>query len=149
MTERSARTMGIDYGEKRIGIAVSDPMGIIAQALTTISYKNFSEAIAEIKAIISDYQITEVVLGYPLTLSGEEGTAARKVRGFLGELEKESKLPIAIMDERFTSKIARDTVKSAGKSPSKNKAKLDQISAAVILQSYLDRKTNRASQAPS
>ncbi|MFQ5770329.1 MAG: Holliday junction resolvase RuvX [bacterium] len=138
MHEIRGRILGLDYGKKRIGVAVSDPMCIIARGLPTIVYKNLPAAINKIEKIISDYHIREVVVGYPLTLKGEVNITTTKAKNFVQDLKKRIALPIVIWDERFTSILAERALKEMGQSPSMDKAKIDQLSASFILQSYLD-----------
>lgn len=132
------RILGIDYGRRRIGVAVSDPMGIIAQALETIDARSSAKAMARIKEIVSEQAVRRIVVGWPLTLKGNHGEAVQAAATFVEKLKKAIELPTVIVDERFTSVIARQTMADAGKSPDKDKGSIDRISAALILQTYLD-----------
>jgi len=134
--------LGIDYGQRRIGIAVSDPLGILATGLPTIVYQTLPDALDQIGKTISDYQVREVVVGLPLNLKGEESGAAQQTRRFIEELRKRFALTISVWDERFTSVLAQRALITIGKSPSRNREKIDQLSAMLLLQNYLD-KLNR------
>ncbi|MFQ5824285.1 MAG: Holliday junction resolvase RuvX [bacterium] len=133
------RILAIDYGQKRIGVAVSDPLGITAQGLPTIVYKKQPEALAKLKNIIDDYKIIKLVIGFPLNMKGDLSAAAKKTKKFIEDLKEEFALPTILWDERFTSVQAQRTIIEIGKSPSRNKEKVDQISAMLILQNYLDK----------
>ncbi len=132
------RILGIDFGEKRLGIAVSDPMRIIAQSLPTLTCRSPSDAIEQVAEVVEVYEVGEIVIGLPVTLSGSSGVAADKVTRFADRLQQQFDLPVTFVDERFTSVIAEKALRSAGKEPSRNKSKIDRISASLILQSYLD-----------
>lgn len=130
--------MAIDYGQKRIGVAVSDPTRTIAQGLPTIVYKSLPEALEKIDKLVEEYQIQLVVVGMPLTMNGEVGSTARKVEVFVGFLKKRYSVPVVLWDERLTSVVAAKTIRESGKSPSRNKSKIDELAARLILQNYLD-----------
>lgn len=132
------RLLAIDYGQKRIGVAVSDPTRTIAQGLPTIVYKSLPEALEKIDELVEEYQIQLVVVGMPLTMNGEVGSAARKVEVFVGFLKKRYSVPVVLWDERLTSVVAAKTIRESGKSPSRNKSKIDELAARLILQNYLD-----------
>lgn len=132
------RILGIDYGEVRIGLALTDPLGIIAYPLITI--KNDSKAILEIKKVISEYGVEKIVLGYPLKENGEETKLSKKIIIYKQILEKEFGLSVELFDERYSSEIAKqriiETVPS--KKKRRNKSLIDKNAAAVILQDYLE-----------
>lgn len=136
--EINKRILAIDFGEKRIGVAVSDPMKIIAQPLPTIESKSKKKMFRELLEIISRYDLSLIIVGMPYNLKGRIGRTGEKVEEFIGELQKKVAVPIKIWDERFTSLMAERTIHEMGKSPSRNKSKIDQISAQLILQNYLD-----------
>lgn len=139
MSKLKGRILAIDFGLKRIGVAVSDPLGITAQGLPTIVYERLPEALTKLEDIIVKYSIIKLVVGFPLNMKGETGTAAKNVKKFVEKLKEEYSLTTILWDERLTSVQAERTIREIGKSPSRNKTKLDQISAILILQSYLDR----------
>lgn len=133
------RVLGIDYGSKRIGVSVSDPLQIIAQALETIPNNSRTfEAIAE---IVQREQVGCVVVGMPLNLKGEKAQKAQEVMEFMKQLQKMVEIEILTWDERFTSSLAHDTLLRMGtkkKERRVNKGRVDSMAAAIMLQSFLD-----------
>jgi len=132
------RILALDIGEKRIGVAVSDPIGIIPCGLETISYRNNRDLIAQLKELVRSYNVFKIVAGLPLRLSGEEGTSAKKVRELGQKIEEKLKVPVEYWDERMTSVQAKKYMILMGDKTGKKKAKIDMISATVILQNYLE-----------
>lgn len=135
------RIVGIDFGTRRTGIAVADPLGMFARTLGTFSP---DEALAALRRLDADEGITIVVIGWPLTPDGKEGAAVERTAAYARRIEKA--LPharIEQMDERFTSAEARELMLQAGvpRQRREKKGRLDAAAAAVILQSYLDSKT--------
>ena len=133
----------LDYGRKRVGIAVTDPVQIIASAVETV-------ATHDIRTYIKDYlgreDIDEVVIGYPRNLKNEPSEAVQYIDPFLKWFRKEfPDVPLVLYDERFTSKMAEDSLIRAGvpKQARRNKSLVDKISASLILQSYLESEQNR------
>ncbi|MCQ2168369.1 MAG: Holliday junction resolvase RuvX [Bacteroidales bacterium] len=134
------RIVGIDYGRARVGVAVSDPLGIFASPVDTVVSANIID-------YLQKYSRTETVekfvVGYPLNLDGSHAEAAADVDVFLKRLQKAFPgIPVALEDERFTSVLAHRAMIEGGmkKSDRKNKKSVDKISAAIILQGYLDKK---------
>lgn len=128
--------MALDYGEKRIGIAVSDPLGIIATGLTSVP------DLTELKKVLDQYHdVTAIIVGLPKTLKGELGISAQKVLEFIDQLKQVCLLPIKILDERLTTVEAEKSLLATGLSRAKRKKVIDQSAAAVLLQSYLDQQT--------
>ncbi len=136
------RILGIDYGTKRIGIAISDPLGITASGIAVLGKgESFDQDIREIKKIIKKYEgVDEIVVGLPKTLAGEIGIAASALLEFVAALKKEFKLAVDTWDERLTTAEAEKMLISAGLSREKRKKVIDQSAAANILQGYLDRR---------
>ncbi|MDZ7332422.1 MAG: Holliday junction resolvase RuvX [candidate division KSB1 bacterium] len=134
----TGRILGIDYGVRRLGVAISDPMRTIAQGLPTIKISGLQQMLAELEAIIIGQQVTEIVVGWPLNLKGEATVAAQQVDRFIQQLQQRFHLPIHRWDERWSSIEAQRTIHQFDKSPSRLKAKVDQIAAILILQSFLD-----------
>lgn len=136
------RILGVDYGDKRIGVAISDPLGIMAQGVAVIGKgESFEGDIRELKRIIKKYEgVDEIVVGLPKTLAGKIGPQAEKALAFVEALKKEFKLNIVTWDERLTTVEAERTLIEAGLSRQKRKKIIDKSAAAAILQSYLDRK---------
>jgi putative Holliday junction resolvase len=136
------RILGIDYGDKRIGVAISDPLGLTAQAVAVIGKgEDFKQDINELKKIIKKYEgVDEIIVGLPKTMAGEIGKQAQKVLEFVGALKGSFKININTWDERLTTVEAEKTLISAGLSREKRKKVIDKSAATYILQSYLDRK---------
>lgn len=133
------KTLGIDYGEKRIGTALSDDLFITAQPYETIHYKEKSEAIRRIGEIISGKMAKRIVVGIPLTLRGEEGYKAEEVAEFITALKNSfPSIEIKTWDERLTTSQAEKIMIEGGASRIKRKSKIDTLAAAIMLQSYMD-----------
>ncbi len=135
------RILGLDIGEKRIGVAVSDPMGWTAQGLFTLTRGKLPEDLLEIQAICQKYEAEKVVVGYPINMNGTIGPKALEVKEFARMLEERLQLPIELWDERLTSRAAERVLLEADISRRKRKKVLDKLAAVGILQSYLDCKT--------
>lgn len=134
------RTVGIDYGRARVGVAQSDPLGIFASPLETVPS---AKIIEYLKNLAAKDEIVRFVVGYPLNLNGAPAQAAPDVDVFLNTLRKAfPDTPVALEDERFTSVLAHRAMIDGGmkKSDRRDKNQVDKISAAIILQSYLDKK---------
>ncbi|MCR5548833.1 MAG: Holliday junction resolvase RuvX [Bacteroidales bacterium] len=134
------RTIGIDYGRARVGVAVSDPLGVFASPLGTVPA---AKIIDYLQSYSSSETIVRFVVGYPVNLNGAPSEAAKDVDAFLKKLKKRfPDIPVTLEDERFTSVLAHRAMIDGGmkKSERRDKASVDKISAAIILQGYLDRK---------
>jgi putative Holliday junction resolvase len=142
--------LGLDVGDKRIGVAIADPLGIAAHPLVTIERnKGKDETFKNITEIIRNRSVAVVVIGYPIELSGNIGSQAQKVEKFKNELERElkkvfSSLEIVLWDERFTSTQADHFLIGSKLKDRARRAARDQISAALILESYLNANANRS-----
>ncbi len=134
------RILALDVGEKNIGLAISDELGLIAQGLPTLRHRTKDEDISAIADILKVHHITEVVVGMPINLDGSLGKKAQEVAVFFEDLKKRITLPIKVWDERFTSVQAEKVLLEAGLSRKKRKRKIDQLAARLILQNYLDAK---------
>jgi len=132
------RILCIDYGSKRIGLAICDELGLTAQALTTITRKNREKDLEEIEAVIKQYNVEKIVVGYPLRLDGTEGIQCEKVNRFVDILESRFSLPIIKWDETLSTKEAEEILIEANISRKKRKDVVDKLAAAIILKSYLD-----------
>lgn len=131
------RTMGIDYGEVRIGIAISDPLGYTAQGLAVVAN------IEEVKKTIKQYDdISEIVVGLPKTMRGEIGPSAQKVLDFVEELKKTVSIPVVTWDERLTSTQANKMFDEAGVSEKKRRQFIDKTAAVLILRNYMECKAS-------
>ena len=137
------RIIGIDYGRKRVGVAVTDPLGIFASALDTV---HSAKIIDYLKKYASNENVVRFVVGYPMNMNGKPSEAAKDVDIFLKHLAKAfADIPVTLEDERFTSLLAHRAMIEGGmsKKDRMNKESVDKISAAIILQSYLDRRQPR------
>jgi len=132
------RVAAIDYGEKRIGIAISDPSGRIALPLTQVA--GGKQALSHIEKALASYKndLLRIVVGLPLLLSGQESEMTKKVRLFGEELEKFFSLPVVFVDERLSSKQADKQLKELSYNRKKRNEKIDIVSAALLLQHHLD-----------
>ena len=136
-----ARIMAFDFGTKRLGIAVTDPMQLFATGLTTIHPKDVIEFL---KKYLQTEQIETFIVGEPKQMDGTPSQSAPQVKGFVTILKKNfPDIPVEMMDERFTSKMASATIAQSGlkKSDRQNKALIDTVSATIILQSYMEKKS--------
>ena len=131
------RILAVDYGERRIGVAVSDELEITAQGLKTIEVKNESEILSRIALIAKDKRAERVVVGLPLNMDGTESEKSKKVREFGEMLAEETSLQVVFWDERMTSMQAKRVMREMNKKTYKNKPVVDRISATLILQNYL------------
>lgn len=135
----AGRILAIDYGERRIGLAVSDPMRIIVSGLTTLEVKNEIEAIQKIKSVAEEQEAVLIVLGDPLQKDGTEGPKTKKVRLFAEKLKHQLEIPIILWDERMSSVTAKKLlIETESKKKRRNKQKLDELAAVVILRHYMD-----------
>ena len=135
----SGRILGIDYGRKRIGLAMSDPFQIMASTLDTIPNANHNLATENIALIVKEQNISAIVVGKPLHMSGDEGKMMQEVKVFVNSLENRISIPIFLWDERWTTIRAEKLLIETGRSPSHSRNKIDQLAAAFLLQSFLDR----------
>jgi putative Holliday junction resolvase len=135
------RTMGLDVGTKTVGIAVSDALGITAQGLTTLRRTNLKSDLAEMKRLVAEHEVTRLVVGLPLNMDGSEGPRAQSTRAFARNLARETELPIALWDERWSTAAVERELIGADVSRAKRAAVVDQHAAAFILQGALDRLT--------
>ena len=132
------RVLALDVGSKRIGVAISDPLGITAQGLETIQRQNKRRDWQALAAIVNKYQVGEIVVGLPLRLSGAEGTQSEKMRLFADELRARFGLPVHLWDERWTSTQANRLLRETKLSIQKRGQVVDRMAAVLILQSWLE-----------
>ena len=131
-----ARYLGIDYGTKRVGLAISDGLGLTARPLEVVPR---SEILARIEDLVSTYAVTCLIIGLPTGLSGHEGDAAAEARRLGDELGEATGLDVEYVDERFTSRIAEEALLGSGMRRRERRETVDKVAAAIILQAYLDR----------
>jgi len=132
------RILGLDVGSKRIGIAVSDPLGITAQGLPTLQRKNKRQDLAALEQLIKDYEVSEIVIGLPLRMSGVEGTQSEKTRAFAEDLRRRFGLPVHLWDERLTSAEANRLLRGTELSIEKRAKAVDRMAAVLILQAWIE-----------
>lgn len=138
-----SRVLGIDFGERRVGLAVSDPTGTIAQPLPTLQRRRGKRApVAQVARLAAERGVSRIVIGLPLTLAGEESEWTREVRTFGDHLAERTGLPVDYLDERMTSVRAERAVRSLGlpKHRREEKSRVDAAAAMLILQDYLNLK---------
>jgi putative holliday junction resolvase len=133
------RVLGLDVGARRIGLAVTDPLGITAQGLETLERKNKKHDFAYLNRILREYAVKEIVVGLPLRMSGQEGTQSEKIRIFAEELEKKFGLPVHFWDERLTSAEANRFLRDSELSIEKRAKAVDRMAAVLILQGWMER----------
>ena len=132
------RIIGIDYGEVRVGISLSDLTQTIAKPFKTISYKNFDDLLTKLKEIIIANEVDKLVVGVPYNMKGEDTKQTLKVKEFISFLESNLSYDIALIDERLSSIEAEKTMHKMNIKTGHNKSDIDKIAASVILQEYLD-----------
>lgn len=135
------RILGLDYGSKTVGVAVSDPLGLTAQAVETIWRKqenHLRQTLARIDELAAEYQVERIVLGYPKNMNNTIGERAEKALEFQQMLEKRTGLQVIMWDERLTTVEANRTLMEASVRRENRKKYLDQLAAVFILQGYLD-----------
>lgn len=135
------RIMGLDFGSKTVGVAISDPLLITAQGITTIRRKGenkLRQTLAQIEAMIEEYGVSEIVLGNPKHMNADEGERSQLSAEFKGMLERRTGLPVILWDERLTTAAAEKTLIEANVRREHRKEYVDKIAAVLILQGYLD-----------
>jgi putative Holliday junction resolvase len=135
---RPGRVLGLDVGSRRIGIAVSDPLGITAQGLETLQRRNKRTDLAALERVIREYGVREIVVGLPLRMSGAEGTQSDKMQVFAEELRKRFRLPVHLWDERLTSAEANRLLRETELSIEKRAKAVDRMAAVLILQGWME-----------
>jgi putative holliday junction resolvase len=137
------RIMAIDFGSKRIGLAVTDELGMTAQGLPTLHRTNKRNDFDQLRRTIKQYTVAEIVMGLPLRMSGEAGIQAEKVEAFAEELRARFKLPVHLFDERLTSVEANRVLDEADVGGRNRKNVVDQLAAVLILQAVMEMRTSR------
>jgi putative Holliday junction resolvase len=139
-----ARLLALDLGERRIGVAVSDPTGMLARPLTTVVRASREDDFEAISYLIEEHAAKGVIIGLPLSLNGTEGPQARRIRRYAERLAKALDVPIQFWDERYSSVEAAEILSEKRGRPARARGELDAMAAAIILQSYLDAQTPTA-----
>jgi putative Holliday junction resolvase len=137
------RILGLDVGTRTIGVAVSDPLGITAQPVTTIRRTKMDADMAELRGIIELYNASLLVVGYPRNMNGSVGEQAQYVDRFVEEMGAQVSLPVELVDERLTTRMAQQAMKAGNVKAARRKEIIDQQAAALILQSYMDRQSRQ------
>ena len=132
-----SRILALDYGTKRIGVALSDELRWTAQPLETFERRTLDRDVTHIASLVNTHEVGQVVLGFPLQLDGREGLAVQAMREFAVRLEQGLSVPLVLWDERLTTKAAEDLLIAADVSRKKRKGAVDRVAAAILLQSYL------------
>ncbi len=132
------RILALDHGSVRVGVAVSDELKTIAQPLEFIPAEPFAALLARLREILRDKEVELILVGLPRNMDGTLGPAAQKAQAFVTALQEAIKVPIKTLDERFTSVQANRLLIQAGVRRERRRQKVDQMAAAILLQSYLD-----------
>ena len=135
------RILGLDYGDKTVGVAVTDELGFTAQPVTTVVRERSSKlrkTYQELEKIIEQYSVEKIVVGMPYNMDGSEGERTERTRAFISELSRRTGLEIIEVDERLTTVEADEVLQDMGVPASERKAYIDKIAAAIILKSYLN-----------
>ena len=131
------KALGIDLGDARVGVAVSDDLGMLAHPLETISTQS-TNVLKRVLALAGERTVETIIVGMPRNMNGSHGPAADKARAFIEELRRETTLPIVAWDERLSTVSAQRALQEAGRNTRKQKSVIDQVAAQIILQSWLD-----------
>ncbi len=134
----AGRVLALDLGRKRIGLAISDELGITAQGLDTLERTGRRDDIEALRRIVAERGVTLILMGDPLHMSGDASRQGDYTREFASELERKTGLSIEFRDERWTSREAERTIRGAGVANKSRKPTIDRLSAVILLQSYLD-----------
>jgi putative Holliday junction resolvase len=137
MQDSAPRIMGLDVGDRRIGVAVSDPLGLTAQPVMTLVRTNRRQDLKSLLRLIRRYDCAEIVVGNPLHMSGDQSPQAAKAQAFAQMLREETGLPVHLWDERLTTTEAHRHLHAAGRPGSEHKAVVDQVAAVLILEGWL------------
>ena len=140
---KNGRVLGLDFGSKTVGVAVSDPLGITAQGVEIVRRKSpnkLRQTLARIEELVREYDVEELVLGFPKNMNGTEGERCEKTKEFKELLEKRTGLPVALWDERLTTVAADRAMIEAGLGRLERKEHVDEIAAVLILQGYMSAK---------
>lgn len=132
------RSLGIDHGDARIGLAISDDLGMLAHPLETVAVKDTPDPVSYIAKIVADKDIGQIVIGFPKNMDGTTGPAAEKARAFSEALKAKVTCPVKLWDERLTSVAAQKALHAAGRNVKQSREVIDQVAAQMILQGWLD-----------
>ena len=138
-----SRLMGLDVGDRRIGVAVSDALGLTAQPVLTLVRTNRRQDVKSLRRLLRKYDCAEIVVGNPLYMSGDQSPQAAKAQSFAEILREETGLPVHLWDERLTTTEAHRHLHAAGRAAPEHRAVVDQVAAVLILQSFLDARARK------
>lgn len=141
--------LGLDVGDIRIGVALSDELGVAAHPLCTLTRKNRKVDLIAIADLVSIHKVERVIIGLPISLDGSIGTQAEKVQKFAQRLEQVINIPIEFQDERFTTAEAEDILQALNKDTQEQKERIDEVAAVIILTDYLNQDRETASTVPT
>lgn len=130
-----SRSLGIDYGTKRVGLALSDPLGLTARPLAVVPR---SKIVEEVVSLVKEQEVGTIVVGLPTGLGGDEGISASEARKLADELATATGVDVVLRDERYTSRMAESALLESGMKRRKRRESVDKVAAAIILQDYLD-----------
>ena len=137
------RVLGLDYGSRRIGVAICDELGMTAQGVGTVVRKNRDADLAAIAVFIERFGVQSIVVGYPLRLDGSEGIQCEKVNRFIRRLQARFPMPIIRRDETLSTKEAEEILRETGVRREKKRGIVDRLAACIILQGYLDTEAHK------
>lgn len=137
------KILGLDYGDRRIGVSISDDLGWTAQGLEVIERRKEGRDLQRIAELVKQYEVEEIVVGLPKNMNGSIGPRGELCQAFAGELKEQLQLPIHLWDERLSTVAAERTLLEADVSRKKRKGVVDKLAAALILQNYLDSKSKK------
>jgi putative Holliday junction resolvase len=140
--------MGLDVGDRRIGIALSDALGITAQRLTVVERTAYAKDIAALTSLMAEHHVDALVVGLPLTMAGEVGPQARKVMRLIHGLKEATGLPVHVLDERLTTAQSQRMLITMDTSRRRRKELVDQVAAQLILQAFLDTSLDASDEPP-
>ncbi len=133
------RLLGIDFGLKRVGVAISDPTNVIAFPLTTVDWEDDDTLMLQIDNLVKEYEVETIVVGYPIGMKGQITKQTELVDDFIGRLAEHIQIPVKKIDERLSSVEAKRTLQDVGIEVSKNRGEVDKIASTIFLQTYLDK----------
>ncbi|MGI5962111.1 MAG: Holliday junction resolvase RuvX [Lawsonibacter sp.] len=137
------RIMAIDYGDAHTGVALSDPTGFLTGTTTTIHSRQEEQVLTQLAQLVQEYQVEELVMGFPRNMDGTEGPRAERYRSFAARVEQATGLPVVLWDERRTTVDAHRILQQSGQNAKKRKKTVDAVAASLILEGYLDFKRIR------
>ncbi|MBI2816301.1 MAG: Holliday junction resolvase RuvX [Acidobacteria bacterium] len=133
-----SRVMALDWGDKRVGVAISDPLGLTAQGLTTMERRNRKQDLSFLRSLVRKHNVSLILLGYPLNMSGTVGERAQRIRELANELKGALRVEVRLCDERLTTVEAHRVLQDAGIKAARRRESVDRVAAALLLQEFLD-----------